>query len=65
MTWGLPRVQDMRALSRSSSWTSPREVYGQKGGFIRFYEVPELVQICSPMMLKVGASAQSSIRTTR
>src|SRR5215470_1631174 len=56
---GLPVLQDMRALSPELVIDLPTDVYGQKGGFIRFYEVAELVQICSPMMLKIGASAQS------
>jgi len=56
---GLAVLQDMRALSPDLVIDLPTDVYGTKGGFIRFYEVPELVQICSPMMLKIGASAQS------
>jgi len=56
---GLAVLQDMRALSPELVIDLPTDVYGTKGGFIRFYEVPELVQICSPMMLKIGASAQA------
>lgn len=56
---GLAVLQDMRALSPELVIDVPTDVYGSKGGFIRFYEVPELVQICSAMMLKIGASAQS------
>jgi hypothetical protein len=56
---GLSVLQDIRKLSLELTIDLPTDVYGSKGGFIRFYEVPELVQICSPMMLKIGASAQS------
>jgi hypothetical protein len=56
---GLAVLQDMRKSAPELTMDVPTDVYGSKGGFIRFYEVPELVQICSPMMLKIGASAQS------
>lgn len=56
---GLPVLQDMRKAAPDLCIDLPTDVYGSKGGFIRFYEVPELVQICAPMMLKIGASAQS------
>jgi hypothetical protein len=52
-------LQDMRSASPELVLDVPTDVYGDKGGFIRFYEIPELVQICSPIMLKIGASAQS------
>src|SRR5262249_3656276 len=56
---GLSVLQDMRKLSPELTIDLPTDVYGSKGGFIRFYEVAELVQICSPIFLKIGASAQS------
>ena len=56
---GLPVIQDIRALIPDLVMDIPTDVYGSKGGFIRFYEIPELIQIASPIMLKVGASAQS------
>lgn len=55
---GLPVIQEMRKQSPDLVMDIPTDVYGQKGGFIRFTEVPELVQIAAPMMLKMGASAQ-------
>ncbi|WNI18786.1 hypothetical protein [Actinacidiphila sp. ITFR-21] len=55
---GLPVFQEMRRQSPGLVLDIPTDVYGQKGGFIRFTEVPELVQIGAPMMLKMGASAQ-------
>lgn len=55
---GLPVFQEMRKASPDLVLDIPTDVYGQKGGFIRFTEVPELVQIAAPMMLKMGASAQ-------
>lgn len=56
---GLPVLQDMRKAAPDLTIDLPTDVYGTKGGFIRFYEVAELVQICAPMMLKIGASAQA------
>lgn len=56
---GLAVLQEIRRGSPQLVMDVPTDVYGSKGGFIRFYETPELVQICSPMMLKIGASAQS------
>jgi hypothetical protein len=56
---GLPVLQEMRKASKELILDIPTDVYGSKGGFIRFYEIPELVQICSPLMLKIGASAQA------
>lgn len=55
---GLPVFQEMRKASPDLVLDIPTDVYGQKGGFIRFTEIPELVQIGAPMMLKMGASAQ-------
>lgn len=56
---GLAVLQEMRKGSPDLCIDVPTDVYGSKGGFIRFYEAAELVQICAPMMLKIGASAQS------
>ncbi|MFC3456265.1 peptidase [Amycolatopsis speibonae] len=56
---GLPVLQEIRRMSPQLTIDLPTDVYGTKGGFIRFYETAELVQICAPMMLKIGASAQS------
>lgn len=36
----------------------PTDVYKSKGGFIRFYELSEIVQIAAPVILKMGASVQ-------
>jgi len=36
----------------------PTDVYKSKGGFIRFYELSEIIQTASPVMLKMGASVQ-------
>ncbi|GAA3610654.1 hypothetical protein GCM10022223_28440 [Kineosporia mesophila] len=56
---GLPVIQDIRKLNPELVMDVPTDVYGDKGGFIRFYEIPELIQIASPIFLKVGASAQA------
>ncbi len=56
---GLPVLQEMRKATKDLVLDIPTDVYGSKGGFIRFYEIPELVQIASPVFLKMGASAQA------
>ncbi|MEE1756447.1 hypothetical protein [Streptomyces sp. SP18CS02] len=56
---GLSVLQEMRRMSPSLVLDIPTDVYGNKGGFIRFPEVAELVQIAAPMFLKIGASAQA------
>jgi hypothetical protein len=55
---GLPVLQEMRRLCPSLILDIPIDVYKSKGGFVRFYEMAELVQIASPLFLKMGASAQ-------
>ncbi|MFF9808953.1 hypothetical protein ACF1G5_28200 [Streptomyces coeruleorubidus] len=55
---GLPVLQEMRRLSPGLPLDVPIDVYRTKGGFIRFYEAAEIVQIAAPVMLKIGASAQ-------
>ncbi len=37
----------------------PTDVYKSKGGFIRFYELAEIIQVASPVILKMGASVQA------
>lgn len=56
---GFSVLQEMRRASSSVILDVPTDVYGNKGGFIRFYEIPEIVQVCAPVMLKMGASAQA------
>lgn len=55
---GLPVIQEIRRLNSDLALDVPTDVYKSKGGFIRFYELSEIVQIASPVMLKMGASAQ-------
>lgn len=57
---GLPVLQFMRKVSPGVSLDVPMDVYHDKGGFIRFHEVAEIVQVAAPVFLKVGASAQSN-----
>ena len=57
---GLPVLQEMRkVLSNKIALCIPLDMYKAKGGFIRFYEIPDIVQIASPVFLKFGASAQA------
>ena len=55
---GLPVLQEMRRMSPGLCLDVPTDAYVNKGGFIRFYELAEMVQIASPMFLKMGASVQ-------
>lgn len=54
---GLPMLQSIRQTV-DTPLDVPTDVYKSKGGFIRFYELSEIVQIASPVMLKMGASVQ-------
>ena len=56
---GLPVIQEMRRLNPTLVLDVPTDVYKSKGGFIRFYEIAEIVQIAAPVILKSGASAQA------
>ncbi len=52
-------VQEIRAhVPDSVSISLPIDVYKAKGGFIRFGEIPEIIQVGAPIFLKMGASAQ-------
>ena len=54
---GLAMLQTIRQAVRVPL-DVPTDVYKSKGGFIRFYELSEIIQIASPVMLKMGASVQ-------
>lgn len=57
---GLAVLQEMRnVLPETISISVPIDMYHSKGGFMRYGEIPELIQIVSPVFLKLGASAQS------
>jgi hypothetical protein len=49
----------MRQLNDGLVLDVPTDSYSAKGGFIRFHELSEIVQVASPVMFKMGASAQS------
>jgi hypothetical protein len=55
---GLSVLQEMRRLNPDVPLDVPTDVYKSKGGFIRFYEMSEIIQVSSPVMLKMGASVQ-------
>lgn len=57
---GLPILEYMRKVSSKASLDVPLDVYRDKGGFIRFHEVAEIVQVAAPVFLKIGASTQSN-----
>jgi hypothetical protein len=56
---GLPVLEAMRNAAPEASLDVPLDVYRNKGGFIRFHEVAEIVQIAAPVFLKIGSSSQS------
>jgi hypothetical protein len=55
---GLPMLESIRRVAPEVSLDVPLDVYHNKGGFIRFHEVAEIVQVAAPVFLKIGASAQ-------
>ncbi|MFE4368271.1 hypothetical protein ACFRMN_08485 [Streptomyces sp. NPDC056835] len=55
----LPVLQETRRLCPDLPLDVPIDVYRTKGGFLRFYEAAEILQVAAPLMLKIGASAQS------
>ncbi len=56
---GLPMLQAMRRAAPAASLDVPLDVYRNKGGFIRFHEVAEIVQVAAPVFLKIGSSSQT------
>lgn len=55
---GLPMLSSIRQRCEIPL-DVPTDVYKSKGGFIRFYELAEIIQVASPVMLKMGASVQA------
>ncbi|MEU4744323.1 peptidase [Actinosynnema sp. NPDC023658] len=55
---GVPMIHQIRRLNPGLPMDVPTDVYKAKGGFIRFYELAEIVQVGAPVMLKMGASVQ-------
>lgn len=53
-------LQEMRQIAPDLLLDVPIDVYGDKGGYIRYNELAEIVQIGAPVMLKLGASAQNN-----
>ncbi|WP_267256329.1 hypothetical protein [Coxiella endosymbiont of Ornithodoros maritimus] len=48
-----------RLLSSAVTLSAPIDTYETKNSFIRYYEIPEILQIASPIFLKLGASIQA------
>lgn len=53
-------LQETRRVNPQLIQDVPIDVYSDKGGFIRFTEIAEIVQVCAPVILKLGASAQNN-----
>lgn len=56
---GLPMLQAMRGYVPDLVLDVPTDVYKTKGGYIRWFELAEIVQVASPVILKMGASVQA------
>ncbi len=56
----LVMLQAMRKLCPDLMLDVPIDTYTDKGGFIRFAELSNIVSVAAPVVLKVGASAQSN-----
>lgn len=55
----LPVLQEMRKINPTTVFDVPIDCYKTKGGYIRYNELAEIVQVVAPVMLKMGTSAQS------
>lgn len=53
-------LQEMRRICPDVVLDVPVDVYSDKGGYLRFNEIAEIVQCASPVILKIGASAQKN-----
>lgn len=51
-------LQEIRRMAPKLVMDIPIDVYPSKGGFMRFHEIPEMIQVAAPIMLKMGTSAQ-------
>lgn len=56
----LSMLQAMRKICPGLVLDVPIDTYADKGGFIRYNELAEIIQIGSPVFLKIGASAQNN-----
>lgn len=53
-------LQEMRRLCPALVLDVPIDVYSDKGGYIRFNDIADIVQVAAPVILKLGASAQNN-----
>lgn len=51
-------LQEMRRICPDLVLDVPIDIYPTKGGFIRFYDIAKIVEVASPVFLKMGASSQ-------
>lgn len=56
----MPVLQETRRICPDVVMDVPIDTYADKGGFIRLNDLAEIVQIASPVILKIGASAQKN-----
>ncbi|HEU5148939.1 MAG TPA: hypothetical protein VFU19_00495 [Iamia sp.] len=57
-------LYEIRRLSPGLVLDIPTDTYRSKGGYIRFYELAQMVQLCSPVFLKMGGSVQEDPNDT-
>lgn len=55
---GIAVLHEMHRYAPEVILDIPTDVYKSKGGYIRWFELSEMVQVASPMFLKMGASVQ-------
>jgi|GEM_PF-1019884 len=53
-------LSETRRINNEKVLDIPIDTYKDKGGFLRYHEIADIVRYSSPVFLKVGASAQSN-----
>lgn len=61
---GLASLYEIRRLSPGLVLDIPTDTYKAKGGYVRWYELAQMVQVCSPVFLKMGGSVQEDPNDT-
>lgn len=61
---GMASLYEIRRLSPGLVLDIPTDTYRAKGGYIRWYELAQMVQVCSPVFLKMGGSVQEDPNDT-
>jgi len=57
-------LQELRRVNKNLILDVPIDIYLAKGGFLRFYDVANIVKVAAPVFLKIGASSQADPYST-